>query len=103
MKKTITKDEFINDFMRVRPDNFSIIGLGKLFDYFEDIEQETGAEMELDVIAICCNYTECASIDEVRQYYDLDCDEDEEDVKNYINNNTAVIVWKNDCIIFQNL
>jgi hypothetical protein len=58
MKTTISLNEFQNAFDRMRPDNFSYEGLGLLFDYFEDYEESTGEEIELDVIAICCDYVE---------------------------------------------
>jgi len=37
-----------------RNSQFSYEALGLLFDYFEDV----APEMELDVVAICCDYTE---------------------------------------------
>jgi hypothetical protein len=54
MKTTISLNDFQNAFDRMRPDNFSYEGLGLLFDYFEDVDPD----MELDVIAICCEYNE---------------------------------------------
>lgn len=38
--------------------NFTYDGLRVLFDYLEALEQGTGEEMELDVIALCCEYSE---------------------------------------------
>lgn len=38
--------------------NFSYEGLGILFEYMEQYESDTGESVELDVIALCCDYTE---------------------------------------------
>jgi hypothetical protein len=60
MKTTIYKSDFIEAFQDVRPDQFSHAGLSALYDFFEDC----GQEIELDVIAICCEFTEYANIQE---------------------------------------
>lgn len=59
MKTTVTIYDFIEAFRNAdRRENFSREGLGLLFDYFEQYEQDSGEEMELDVIAICCDFYE---------------------------------------------
>lgn len=58
MKTTIDSYDFIKAFEELRPDNFTRAGLNALFDYLEEFEADTGHEMELDVIAICCDFTE---------------------------------------------
>ena len=70
MKQTINKDQFRHAFNECRPDQFSYEALGMLFDYFEEIDED----MELDVIAICCDFTE-NDFQEVAN--ELDQDEDE--------------------------
>ena len=39
-------------------EDFSKSGLVALFDYLEELEQGTDEDMELDVIAICCDFAE---------------------------------------------
>ena len=41
-----------------RGNQFSYEGLKALFGYLEEQEQDTGEEIELDVIALCCDYVE---------------------------------------------
>jgi hypothetical protein len=41
-----------------RTDNFSLQGRRVLFDYLESLEEGTGEEIELDVVALCCEYQE---------------------------------------------
>ena len=58
MKQAVYFNDFRDAFMSTRPDNFSRNGLRVLFDYLEDLEADTGEDMELDVIAICCDFSE---------------------------------------------
>jgi hypothetical protein len=59
MKKTLDRYDFINEFIKFdRANQFTPKALSFLFDYFEEYENETGKDIELDVIAICCEYTE---------------------------------------------
>ena len=63
MKQTINFTQFADAFKAIRPDNFSYAGLKALYDYLEQYEEDTGGEVELDVIALCCEYTEYENID----------------------------------------
>lgn len=58
MKKTINQYEFMTAFQSIRPDNFSRNGLFALFQHLTEWELDTGEEIELDVIGICCEFTE---------------------------------------------
>lgn len=58
MKQTVNLYEFREAFRAIRPDNFSYEGLELLFDYLEQLGEDIGEEIELDVIAICCDYSE---------------------------------------------
>lgn len=65
MKKTINFYEFCDEFNSMnRENNFSYAGKRALFDYLEDYENECNTEIELDVIAICCEYTEYSDVEE---------------------------------------
>ncbi len=65
MKKTVSFYDFERAFKECERDNFSYDGLKALFDYLEELEESTGEEIELDVIALCCEYTE---YDNLRAY-----------------------------------
>lgn len=59
MKTTVSRYDFERAFVDAgRKDQFSYEGLNALFDYLEDYEDSTGEEIELDVIALCCDYYE---------------------------------------------
>lgn len=53
-----------------RKDSFSYAGLNALFDYLEELEESTGEPHELDVVALCCEFTEYASCVEAARVYD---------------------------------
>lgn len=69
MKKIISFSDFVDDFRSIRPDNFTYEGLEALFDYLEQLEQDTGEEIELDVIALCCEFSEYEDIEEFQRNY----------------------------------
>ena len=76
MKQSINLYDFRRAFEQSRPDNFSYEGLEVLFDSLENLEDDTGNEIELDVVAICCDFQE-STVDEVIQDYDIEVSEDE--------------------------
>lgn len=93
MKQTVFYNDFYNAFMCVRPDNFSGEGLYALFEYLTDLEDELGVEYELDIIALCCEYTEYPTIKDVTEDYpDITTIEQLQDV-------TDVIVYDEGLII----
>ena len=93
MKQTIGKSDFRNAFREYgRESQFSYEALGMLFDYFEEMD----SEMELDVIAICCDYAESDASELVDQFgIDVDDDADDDTIQDavaeYLNENTYVI------------
>ena len=74
MKRTITESEFIDAFKGSYADSFSYEGKKALYEYLTELEDSTGFEMELDVIAIHCEYTEYNSFDDWQQDYGDDND-----------------------------
>ena len=61
--------DFERAFKRFERDNFSYDGLKALFEYLEEYEEGTGEEVELDVIALCCDYMEYDSLKEYNDDY----------------------------------
>ena len=73
MKNTINEYDFVRAFDEMnRSENFSRAGRFALYDYLTEYEEDTGIELELDVIAICCDFTEYESLDEFRENYGND-------------------------------
>lgn len=69
-----------------RADQFSYEALGLLFDYFEEIDPD----YDLDVIAICCEYSE-ESDEQLIESYGLNEDADRDVVLAYLNDRTSVV------------
>jgi hypothetical protein len=78
MKRIINEYEFSDSFHRMgRGSQFSYEGLRALFEYLENYEQETETEMELDVIALCSEFTEYENLKELQENYtDIESMED---------------------------
>lgn len=90
MFQSVKFSDFCDSFRALdRQDQFTYDAKRALFDYLEDIEDQTGQRIELDVIALCCDYVE-STFDEVRQSYLLENMSDE-DVAEYICENTAYV------------
>tara|TARA_R110000744_G_scaffold109286_1_gene206607 strand:+ start:231 stop:545 length:315 start_codon:yes stop_codon:yes gene_type:complete len=65
MIDTVNKYEFIDAFNKMgRGEQFSHFGLIALFDYLEMLEDDIGEPIELDVIAICCEYSEYGDLED---------------------------------------
>ena len=58
MKTTVSFFDFKREFKAIRPNNFTDEGLIVLWDYLVEYEDSTCEELELDVIALCCDYIE---------------------------------------------
>ena len=59
MKVTVTYYTFRDAFRaHDRLNNFTRDGLRVLFDDLEQYEEDCGQELELDVIGVCCEFTE---------------------------------------------
>ena len=70
MKKNITINDFGKAFDLVRPNNFTGWGQDALYNYLVlELEENTGQEQTLDVVALCSSYTEYGSFDEFNQDY----------------------------------
>ena len=69
MKQSVNEYDFLKAFKECRPNNFSRAGLFALYDYLEQYEDDTGEEIELDVIALCCEYSEYDSLQEFQRDY----------------------------------
>lgn len=97
MKNTVSLYDFREAFRTMdRAEQFSYEGLEVLFDYLEQYEEDTGEELELDVVALCCEYCE-DTVAEIAANYSIDLtdcegeDEQTEVVCEYLENNGAFV------------
>lgn len=84
MKQNVNFCNFQDAFHKCgRGTQFSYEALQALFNYLEELEEDMGQEIELDVIALCCEY--------------MEIEEDEEAYKEYIGDDAQ----RDDLIIAQ--
>ena len=69
MHEYVNENYFKDTIRRLRPDNFTWSGLSALFEYLEQYEEDTGARIEFDPIALCCEYSEYADFKEIQEAY----------------------------------
>lgn len=71
MIDTINKYNFIDRFRSSDSyaNNFSYEGLSALFDYLEGYEDDTGEQIEFDLVALCCDFTEYENLQEIKDNY----------------------------------
>lgn len=96
MKSTVTVYDFRQAFHNMgRGEQFTYEGLGALFEWLENYEEETGQEVELDVIALCCDFTEYEDLEEFQRDYG----EEYETIEDIENNTTVIRVGVDGFII----
>ena len=107
MYQRITFFDFCDAFWRAdRAEQFSYDGKRALFDHLEQLEEDTGEKIELDVIALCCEYAE-ATVDELIDEYDLDTSDCEDDddrrelAEKFLNKHTTIVWQRGDKFLYQ--
>ena len=108
--QTVTETMFIEEFRNMdRMDNFSINGLRALYSFFDELSDDTGQPFELDVIAICCDFSEL-TYKEIASNYDivsydelaeLDEDEQQELIVERLSEETIVVYHDDDKVLYQ--
>ena len=94
--KTFNEDDFINEFkLYNRLNNFSVKGLHILFESLEQTATDCEMNIEMDVIALCCEYNE-DDLYSIVSNYDLDVTDLASDdlvaefVEEYLQDNTSI-------------
>ena len=78
MKQDVSKFMFEDAFKSSQyKNNFSYEGLGALFDYLEQYEDDTGEEMDFDMVVIASEYSEYKDVKEYVKDYDTDVDKED--------------------------
>lgn len=85
MKTYISQYDLRRAFQECRPDNFSYDGLKVLFEYLEEYEMDIGEELELDVIGLCCDFSE-STFEDIAALYNIEIDinENEDEQKQQV-------------------
>jgi hypothetical protein len=104
MKQTVTSYHFIESFRICgRESQFSRAARFALFDHLESFEHDSGTELELDPIGICCEWVEYPSaLDAAKDFGFQDgIDSKEESALEWLRNRTQVIEFEGGVVIQQ--
>ena len=93
----INQSQFIDEFRaHGRQDQFSYKALVALFAHMQDMEEQTGEDLQLDVIALCCEFSEYEDIEEYNADYDKA--ETMEDIED---RTTVIYIGRDDAFLIQ--
>ena len=106
MKTNVNFHSFVEAFRACgRENQFSREELSIIFDYLEEYEVSTGEEIELDVVAFCCDFAGQSWQDMASDYSidltDLDEDESKEAVREYLEENSIVLGETDEGFVYQ--
>jgi hypothetical protein len=97
MKQSINVYQFDDAFRDMgRQDNFSYQGRHALYEWIEQLDEDCGTETELDVVALCGEFTEYESLSEFQDNYGSEYNSLET-----ISDHTIVIPIDDDSFIIQ--
>ena len=101
MKQEINSYQFERAFKKMDRDYYSYNGYKALYNYLDEFDN-----FDLDVIAICCDFTEYDNFEEFKEEYlnfcmNYDLDEYEE-FKEEVQNHTTFLELENGGFIIQN-
>jgi hypothetical protein len=105
MKLTLSKYAVADLLIADNNANWSYAGAHALADYLEEMEEDTGEEIEFDVVAIRCDYSEYESLAKWADKYGFNIDEDEdeeaaeESIREYIQDRGQLVEFEGGIIV----
>ena len=100
MHITLTTNEIANHLRQDQDASYSYKGSLALAEYLEELEESVGEPMELDVIAIRCEFTEYESLEEwAKEYFGEDEDEHPSNIAEYIEDRGMFIEFDGGVIV----
>ena len=106
MKQTLTTGQAVD--LLATDDNagWSYAGARALVKYLENLEDDTGEEIEFDLVALRCDFSEYPNAREAAEEYgwepeDADSDDAEEAAAGWLGDRTTVITFDGGVIIQQ--
>lgn len=95
-----------------RGEQFGHKGWGAIGDYLENLSDDLGEDIEIDIVGICCEYSMAESVQEFweaqeiptvsdEEWEDMGEEEKIEAIRDYLQENTSLVVCDEDCIIWQ--
>lgn len=104
-----------------RGHNFGYAGWNAIGEYLEQLSEDISEDVEVDIVAICCEYSSADSVDEFYNEWrsslgfsreglnintaeiweDMDEEEKLEAIRDYLQENTSIVVCEENLIIWQ--
>jgi hypothetical protein len=74
MNKITNGHEFVAEFAQwsERKDQFSRAALCALYGYLDELSDDIGEDIELDVVGLCCEWSEYKDIEAVKEDYEIE-------------------------------
>lgn len=110
MKNTLTTSEAVSLLMADVNASWTMAGAYALAEYFEQVEEDCGAEIEFDRVAIRCEYSEYESLQEWARcyftddqitdgYFGKDDEGHEENIRDFIQDHGQLIEFDGGIIV----
>ena len=99
--REMNMSDFIHAFKsnEERKNQFSYDALQFLFEYIEAISDGSNRPWYFDMVAICCEWSEFSSLQEIAETYAIHGDEDA--IRNYVENRTYMCEVNDHCFVLQ--
>ena len=104
--QTLGQGDFVQMFKESsRKDQFSVEALEAIFNYLDTLSEETGENVEFDIVGICCDWAEM-TWQEIAASYDVDlsqCADDDErigEVEDFLCKNTQYCELSNGSFVY---
>jgi len=92
--QTVNKSQFIDNLLADDYASWTYEDAEALYDYYEQYSDDTGEDVELDRVALRCEWTRADSIDEViEDYDDIESLEDLQDNTQVIEHDGGVLLF----------
>jgi hypothetical protein len=107
MKQRLSTSEAADLLVADKDAGWSYAGARALVEYLENLEEDTGEEIEFDRVALRCDFSEYESAREAAEEYgwepdeDADSDDAEEAAREWLRDRTTVIEFSGGVIVQQ--
>ena len=96
MNKITNGHEFVAEFAQwsERKDQFSRAALCALYGYLDELSDDIGEHIELDVVGLCCEWSEYKDIEAAKEDYEIEGLSD-------LQNQTTVIEFDGGLLVYE--
>lgn len=103
---TMGKADFVERLIADKNASWSVEGAEVLFDYLDEVSDDTGEPIEFDLVGLRCDYSE-DTVDDLIDQYDIDVsdaegDEDEKTdlVRDFLGSHTTIVGETSDGFVY---